>query len=256
MNMEFDNSCLTLIQDTSGRGSTLMNEMVIDELTLDTKGTIIDAILLPKSVTEYSRKEVIGKSIAILYDQEDRVNKIHEHDLQKAKVRNQLTTLGQRVGNKRRLFWARMDFLSFKSGDGKLMGYRLKVSDIENSSSGNSKSVENTLFSKLPVPTRNGFVFVGLESIIRCESDVNYSIFHLVDGSKVIASRTMRQFENVLASINFLRIHKSHIINLKHIKSYSKASGGVVVMSDNSELSISRTFKSDLVTKLNLNIFE
>jgi hypothetical protein len=227
-----------------------------DEFALDVKGKIVEAKLIPDGVTKYSSEDVVGKSVKILYDQLDQVHKVHEHDLQKAKAKKYLTTFGQRVGNNHRLFWARMDFLSLNPQDGEAIAYKLKVSNIEGSLPDTQTALAKHSISKLPIPTRSGYVFVDLKTIIRCEANVNYTIFHLVDGSKIIASKSMRQFEKVLMTSNFFRIHKSDIINLEHIRSYSRASGGVVVMDDNSELSISRTFKLGLIAKLNINVFD
>jgi two-component system LytT family response regulator len=225
-----------------------------DEFTVDLNGKIIDAWIPEDGVTCYKKKDIVGKSVSILYEQADRLNKIYIHDLEKAKKKDCLTTFGQRIGNNHRVFWARMDFISLTK-DGCLKGFKVKIFDMEKSSSTLLKTNENYPFSKLPIPTRSGYVFVEFFSIVRCESEVNYTIFHLIDGSKIIACRSMRQFEEVLIGANFIRIHKSDIINLKHIKSYSKTSGGVV-MDDNSELSLSRTFKQNLVEKLNLDFFD
>jgi two-component system LytT family response regulator len=227
-----------------------------DEFTLDLKGIIVDAKLIPEGVTQYSKKDVVGKSVKILYEQLDQIHKIHKHDLQKAKARKYLTTVGQRVGNNRRLFWARMDFLPLNPENDCATGYKLKVFNIESSLPDTANLLAKYSISKLPIPTRSGYVFVDLKTIIRCEANVNYTIFYLVDGSKIIASKSMRQFEKLLTASNFFRIHKSDMINLEHIRSYSRASGGVVVMDDNSELSISRTFKLGLIAKLNINVFD
>jgi PAS domain S-box-containing protein len=227
-----------------------------DEFIIDPNGKIIEANLDAAGVTSYSKKEVIGKSIGFLYDQTDRGNNIHCYDLEKAKNRNRLTTFGERLANNQRLFWARMEFFPSKTNDGRVKKISVKVFDIANVLKTSRKLTENFPFCKLPIPTRNGYVFVELPAILRCESELNYTIFHLVDGAKVIACRTMRQFEHVLLNANFLRIHKSDIINLRHLRSYSKASGGVVVMDDNTELAISRTFKQNLTARLNLSVFE
>jgi hypothetical protein len=258
MNMDSSNSSVAILPVHSNFFSSEITDVQtkFDEFTLDLQGKIVDAKLIPDSVTQYSSKDVVGKSIRILYDQLDQIHKLHELDLQKTKVRKYLTTLGQRVGNNQRLFWARMDFLSLDQDGGKAIGYKLKVFNIESSLPDAPNMLATYSITKLPIPTRSGYVFVDLKTIIRCEANINYTIFHLVDGSKIIASKSMRQFEKMLTAANFFRIHKSDIINLEHIRSYSRASGGVVVMDDNSELSISRTFKLGLIAKLNINVFD
>jgi two-component system LytT family response regulator len=93
-------------------------------------------------------------------------------------------------------------------------------------------------------------IFIKISEIIRCESDVNYTWFYLEGGEKILASKTLKEFEEMLDEYNFYRIHKSHLINLSHLKRYIKGEGGSVVMSNNNEVEVSRRNKEGLMKRL------
>lgn len=108
---------------------------------------------------------------------------------------------------------------------------------------------ENKL-KKVGIPDGDGLVFINLSDIIRCDSDGNYTFFILTSGKKIIASRTLGEYEQMFADDNFFRIHRSHLINLEHVKKYIKGEGGYVVMTDNSQVEVSRRNKTDFLEKL------
>jgi len=98
---------------------------------------------------------------------------------------------------------------------------------------------------KIALPSFNGIEFVKIENIIRCESDNNYTNFYLSSGNKILVSKTLKEFEDILESKGFFRTHKSHIINLSFLKKYIKGEGGIAVMEDNSEIPVSRRRKDE-----------
>lgn len=108
---------------------------------------------------------------------------------------------------------------------------------------------ENKL-KKVGIPDGDGLIFINLSDIIRCDSDGNYTFFILTNGKKIIASRTLGEYEQMFADDNFFRVHRSHLINLEHVKKYIKGEGGYVVMSDNSQVEVSRRNKTDFLEKL------
>ncbi len=101
--------------------------------------------------------------------------------------------------------------------------------------------------SNLAVPTMEGLLFVSLQDIIRCESDDKYTKIFLADKKMIMASRTLGDFEAVLHPHGFFRIHKSYLINLKHLKKYLRGEGGQVIMADGSTLDVSRRKKEELL---------
>ena len=103
---------------------------------------------------------------------------------------------------------------------------------------------------KVGIPDGDGLIFINLTDIIRCESDGNYTYFIMTTGKKIVVSRTMGEYEQMFSDDNFFRIHRSHLINLEHVKKYIKGEGGYVIMSDNSQVEVSRRNKIDFLEKL------
>ena len=93
---------------------------------------------------------------------------------------------------------------------------------------------------KIALSVADKIEFVEIGSIVRCESESNYTTFYLKSGEKLIVSKTLKEFDDLLTPYNFLRVHQSHLINLEEIKSFIKSDGGYIRMKDGSSISISR----------------
>jgi two-component system LytT family response regulator len=105
---------------------------------------------------------------------------------------------------------------------------------------------------KLSIKTMDGIVFVNPADIIRLKADSNYTEIFLVNSKKIMASKTLKEFEKALAGMNFFRIHNSHLINLEHVEKYVRGEGGCVTMTDASSLEVSRNKKNELLSLLSL----
>lgn len=92
---------------------------------------------------------------------------------------------------------------------------------------------------------------VEIDNIIRCESDNYYTRFFFTDGSKLLISKTLKEHEELLSDHNFIRPHKSHLINLKHIKSLNRSNGGSIIMNDGSKIPVSRRKKEKVIDIIN-----
>ncbi|GGB19359.1 LytR/AlgR family response regulator transcription factor [Puia dinghuensis] len=103
---------------------------------------------------------------------------------------------------------------------------------------------------KISIPTAQGYEFVDLENIIWCRSDGSYTTLYLTDGSKLVSSRNIGYYEDLLCKGSFFRIHHNTIINLHWIKSYIKGKGGYVVMSNQVELEVSYRRKAEFLRRL------
>ena len=107
-----------------------------------------------------------------------------------------------------------------------------------------SLDLEND-FDKIGLTTQEGTSFVYLKNIIRCEGESYYTTFFVADGRKIVVSKTIKSFELLLKEANFLRIHKSHIINLNCIQEYKTTiKGGEVLMKDGKIAPIARRRKT------------
>lgn len=103
------------------------------------------------------------------------------------------------------------------------------------------ESVNNTpLQQRIALPQLGGVIFVNTDDIVSLQADSNYTIIHLTNMQKMVISKTLKDFDELLDQQQFVRIHKSYTINLRHIKAYSAAGGGLVKMDDGNQWSISR----------------
>jgi two-component system LytT family response regulator len=93
---------------------------------------------------------------------------------------------------------------------------------------------------KLNIPHSKGIKIVNINDIVRLSADNNYTDLYLQNGQKLVVSRTLKDFEDVLDPESFFRIHKSHIINIEHLKEYLSDYNGFVLMSDGVKIEISR----------------
>lgn len=100
---------------------------------------------------------------------------------------------------------------------------------------------------KIALPTNDGVSFVNVDQIVRCESDSNYTYIFLQSGEKIVITKTLKQIEESLADYPFYRVHQSHLVNLHHIVKFAKDSGGYLVMSDKSNITVARQRKEGLM---------
>lgn len=110
-------------------------------------------------------------------------------------------------------------------------------------------AIENKQLKKVVLPMMEGFEVVILKDIVRCEANDNLTDLYLSDGTKRTVCRTLKFYENVLRDYDFIRVHKSHIINVNFVKQYKKGKGGEVVLTDGSEVRISPTRKQEFLER-------
>lgn len=108
-------------------------------------------------------------------------------------------------------------------------------------------------FEKLALPTIDGIIFVKIKDITRCESENNYTNIFLNNGKKIMVSKTLKEYDEMLTPFGFFRIHKSYLINLSYLTRYKKGEGGYVEMEDGAELEVSRRRKEDFLSALQNN---
>ena len=107
---------------------------------------------------------------------------------------------------------------------------------------------------KLTLPYGQGFKMIDVDDIIYIEADSNYSVVHLSNQDKITVSKVLREFEELLPSDQFVRVHKSSIINLNHLKEYNSKNGLQVFLKNGESINISRRRASDFFEKIKLFI--
>ncbi|MBK9254545.1 MAG: response regulator transcription factor [Saprospiraceae bacterium] len=109
---------------------------------------------------------------------------------------------------------------------------------------------QKPLHKKVSIHTSDGIHLISTHQIIRCESDGSYSHIHIENTKSLLVSKNLKDLEELFCSESFFRVHKSHLINIDHIKMVSKTDGGEVIMNDETRVPISRTIKQDFFNLL------
>jgi two-component system, LytTR family, response regulator len=103
----------------------------------------------------------------------------------------------------------------------------------------------------LCLPTLKGFTVLKLEEIIYCEAQRSYTFFRLINNKSLLISKPLFDYERILSEeAVFIRIHKSYLINLLHVKEYTRGTGGTVIMSNGMEIEVSRRKKDQFMDKI------
>lgn len=106
---------------------------------------------------------------------------------------------------------------------------------------------------KIAIPVGNAIKFIELKNIIYLKADSSYSELYFEDGTKLVVSRTLKNFEEVLTGENgFLRCHKSYLVSINSIVEYVKSDGGYVVLKNGANLTISPEKTSELLDMLKM----
>lgn len=104
----------------------------------------------------------------------------------------------------------------------------------------------NSEEKKIVLKTTESIHIVKVGEIIRCESDHNYTEFYLAGGRKLLVSRTLKEYDEMLHDYCFFRTHQSHLININYISRFDKADGGELVLTDKSRVPVSKRKRDEL----------
>lgn len=109
-----------------------------------------------------------------------------------------------------------------------------------------SESISEFEFNKLVLPTQNGTSFIDIQSIIRIQSSNKYSVVFTTDRKQHIVIKPLVRFEDALSDKGFIRVHDSHLVNVRHVVSYLKGKGGELIMSDDNRVPVAARRKDAL----------
>jgi two-component system LytT family response regulator len=111
---------------------------------------------------------------------------------------------------------------------------------------GNKRSYDGLLYNlaqtdirqyRLTIATTEGMHFLDPSDIIRCEADGNYTHFYLKSGRHIMASRPLGHFSTLLPEVQFIRCHKSHLVNTQWIETITEKR---IRLKDGHEVEVSR----------------
>lgn len=100
---------------------------------------------------------------------------------------------------------------------------------------------------KIVLSTSEKIHVIETDDILRCESDNYYTNFFLTSGKQILVSKTLKENEEMLGGHNFIRPHKSHLVNIKYIKGYLRSDGGYIEMTDGSKIPVSRRKREKII---------
>ena len=107
-----------------------------------------------------------------------------------------------------------------------------------------------TTQSKIALPTANGVHFIKIHDIIRCEADNTYTVFSLINSKKIIVSKPIKEYDELFCEYNFLRVHKSHLINLDHVIELKQ--GEILSLTNNETVPLARTRKESFLKAIKI----
>ena len=99
---------------------------------------------------------------------------------------------------------------------------------------------------RLALNTLDKIHIVEVAEILRCESHINYTMFYFLDGTKLLVTKTLKEFDKLLTDHHFIRVHQSHLINTRFIKEFTK-SDGYIFMKDGTKVPVSTRKKQVLM---------
>lgn len=105
---------------------------------------------------------------------------------------------------------------------------------------------------RITVPNRDGIDLIPVQQIIYCHANSSYTEIILLDSTKKLVSRVLKDIAFQLESFDFLRVHHSYLINVDHLKSYHRSDGGYVEMINGDRINISRSRKQEVQNRLSL----
>lgn len=112
------------------------------------------------------------------------------------------------------------------------------------------ENIQSSHPTKIMVPTSEGQIYLEIERILRIEAEGSYSTLFLKDKNKIMVSKNLKEFENMLSNNDFFRPHNSHLINLEHVKKYVLKDGGYIEMVDEMIVPISRRRKDSFIENM------
>lgn len=107
---------------------------------------------------------------------------------------------------------------------------------------------------KIGLPTGERVEFVEVKSIIRCQGESNYTHIYFANRKPLLTAKSLIEFEELLAEYGFVRVHKTHLVNLNQVTSYTKNDGGMLFLTNGDSVTISRRRKDFVLEQLKMRL--
>jgi len=112
------------------------------------------------------------------------------------------------------------------------------------------------VLKRIILHTADHLQLVSVPDIVRAEADSNYTLFWLSGNRKIMVSKTIKEFDSLLANSGFIRVHQSHLVNLEHIDRFMKKDGGWLRMKDGSSVPVSPNLKKQVLQAIQDHMYE
>jgi two-component system LytT family response regulator len=103
---------------------------------------------------------------------------------------------------------------------------------------------------KLVLKTTESIHIIDINNILFCQSDNSYTTFYIENNEKIVVSKSIGEYEDLLADFSFFRPHQSFLVNLNHVKKIDKSDGGFIIMKNKKEIPVSVRQKKKLISLL------
>lgn len=131
----------------------------------------------------------------------------------------------------------------------------ISLNKLENSRADRMQHLGSSLadrseIRKISLPNGQGYSLINIDDIIHIAADSNYSVFHLSTGETITVSKVLKEYEEILPDHQFVRIHKSSILNLNYLKEYNSRNGVEVILKNGEKIAVSRRRASEFAEKV------
>jgi len=99
---------------------------------------------------------------------------------------------------------------------------------------------------KITLKTSDSIYIINVDDIVYCEADGNYTTFKLMDDRRIVVSKPLGDYEDMINRKEFIRTHQSFLVNMNHVIKYEKGDGGVLITANNQQVPVS-TRKKEFV---------
>lgn len=103
---------------------------------------------------------------------------------------------------------------------------------------------------RLALNSQDKIRIVELDEVVRCESHGSYTLFYTNVGESILVTKTLKEYDLLLSDLGFLRVHQSHLVNMKYIKEFNKSDGGQIVLKDRTDIPVSSRKKTVVMRAL------
>ncbi|HKK41497.1 MAG TPA: LytTR family DNA-binding domain-containing protein [Bacteroidales bacterium] len=112
------------------------------------------------------------------------------------------------------------------------------------------------ILKRIILPTADNLHLVSVEDIVRAEADSNYTIFRLTESRRIMVSRTIKEYDEMLSQSGMIRVHQSHLVNVLFIDRFVKRDGGYLQLKDGTKVPVSPILKKKVLQAIKDNLYE